>query len=459
MATRTVKELNATTFDILNAIRNSASANYRDYVPTADPEANNIKEIGNIIMNYQALQNEFLNALINRIGLVIITSKGYTNPWQMFKMGKLDYGESIEEIFVNLAEPFVYDPETAESTVFKREIPDVRAAFHYVNYQTFYKETIQQKDIEKAFLSIDGVRNLMNKIIDSMFASANYDEFNVMKYLLAKNILNGRLYPVQISSVSAANAKGIVSTIKGVSNDLTFMNRKYTPTGVATHTPKSEQYLIVNSEFDSIIDVEVLASAFNMDKAEFDGRRVLVDSFGSLDTTRLAKLLGDNYEALTDAEITALNAVPAVLVDKEWFMIFDKTNYFTDLFNGEGLYWNYWYHVWKVFSSSPFKNAIVFAVGAPAITSVTVTPSAVTAMAGQNVQLSADVVTAYFASKAVNWTATISGEATDLVSVSPLGEVHLSDELDPETVITVTATSVLDSTKSDSCTITIPAED
>lgn len=459
MATRTVKELNATTFDILNAIRNSASANYRDYVPTADPEANNIKEIGNIIMNYQALQNEFLNALINRIGLVIITSKGYTNPWQMFKMGKLDYGESIEEIFVNLAEPFVYDPETAESTVFKREIPDVRAAFHYVNYQTFYKETIQQKDIEKAFLTIDGVRNLMNKIIDSMFASANYDEFNVMKYLLAKNILNGRLYPVQISSVSAANAKGIVSTIKGVSNDLTFMNRKYTPTGVATHTPKNEQYLIVNSEFDSIIDVEVLASAFNMDKAEFDGRRVLVDSFGSLDTTRLAKLLGDNYEALTSDEITALNSVPAVLVDKEWFMIFDRTNYFTDLFNGEGLYWNYWYHVWKVFSSSPFKNAIVFAVGAPSITSVTVTPSAVTAMAGQNVQLSAEVVTAYFASKAVNWTVTIDGAATDLVSVSPLGEVHLSDELDPETEITVTATSVLDSTKYDSCTITIPAEE
>lgn len=456
MPNRTVKQLNATTYDILNAIRNNASANYRDYIPSANPDQNNIREIGSIIMNYQALQNEFVNALINRIGLVLITSKGYDNPWQMFKMGKLDYGETIEEIFVNLAEPFIYDPETAESTVFKREIPDVRAAFHYVNYQTFYKETIQQKDLEKAFMSVEGVRNLMNKVIDAMFASANYDEFNVMKYLLARNVLNGRLYPVQISSVSAANAKGIVSTIKGVSNDLTFMTRKYTPTGVATHTEKSEQYLIVNSEFDSIIDVEVLASAFNMDKAEFDGRRVLVDSFGNLDTKRLKKLLGENYVELTDTEIAALNSVPAVLVDREWFMIFDKTNYFTDMFNGEGLYWNYWYHVWKVFSTSPFKNAVVFATGAPSVDSVTVTPSAVSVLPGQNVILSANVQTSYFASKAVDWVATDgNGNPTDKVTVSPLGEVHISDEAVSGETYKITATSVLDDTASDDCTITI----
>ena len=38
--------------DVLNAIRNSASVNYQDYVPIATPNAESIREIGNVIMDY-----------------------------------------------------------------------------------------------------------------------------------------------------------------------------------------------------------------------------------------------------------------------------------------------------------------------------------------------------------------------------------------------------------------------
>ena len=130
--------LSGSSVDILNAIRNSASTNYRDYVPEARGSAQSIREIGAIIMQYPTLQNEFLSALVNRIGMVLITSKMYTNPWTVFKRGYLEFGETIEEIFVNIAKPFQYDPATAENKVFQREIPDVRAAFHTLNYQKFY---------------------------------------------------------------------------------------------------------------------------------------------------------------------------------------------------------------------------------------------------------------------------------------------------------------------------------
>ena len=102
--------LTGSSVDILNAIRNSATANYRGYVPEATNSADSIREIGAIIMDYPTLQNEFLSALINRIGRVLITSKMYSNPWAIFKQGMLEYGETIEEIFVNLAKPFEFDP-------------------------------------------------------------------------------------------------------------------------------------------------------------------------------------------------------------------------------------------------------------------------------------------------------------------------------------------------------------
>ena len=60
--------------------------------------------------------------------------------------------ETIEEIFVNIAKPFQFDPEVAENTVFKREIPDVRSAFHIMNYQKYYKATIQNDQLRQAFL-------------------------------------------------------------------------------------------------------------------------------------------------------------------------------------------------------------------------------------------------------------------------------------------------------------------
>lgn len=453
-----VQKLSASSEEILNAIRNSASANYQNYVPVASISQDNIREIGLVIMNDAVLQNEFLSALVNRIGRVIVTSKLYSNPWAKFKKGIMEYGETIEEVFVNIAKPFEYDPAVSETLFMKREIPDVRAAFHVLNYQKFYKATIQREQLRQAFLSWQGITDLIAKIVDSMYTAANYDEFQVMKYLIGRHILNGQLKAVQVATVTSANMKSIVGTIKGTSNNFEFMSNKYNLTGVQNYTLKDNQYIIVNSDFDAVMDVEVLASAFNMDKADFMGHRVLVDSFGSIDNERLALLFANeaNYTPLTDAELTALDAIPAVIVDGDWFMIYDNMNQFTEDYNGEGLYWQYWYHAWKTFSISPFANAAVFVPGAPSITSVTVSPATAVLMPGQSLLLSAEVVTANFASKAVKWTATVNGaEDAENISISPLGVLTVSPSIAEGTEITVTATSVFDSTKSDTATITV----
>lgn len=440
--------LNASSVDILNAIRNSASTNYRDFVPTAKNTPESIRRIGEIIMQYTPLQNEFLNALVNRIARVIITSKMYSNPLSMFKKGLIDFGETIEEIFVNIANPHQYDVEESENKVFAREIPDVRAAFHTLNYKKFYKQTIQNKDLNQAFLSWDGITDLISKIVNAMYTAANYDEFVTTKYMLANAILDGRLSAI---TVDANDAKGAVTKIKGVSNALTFMSNNYNVAGVQTFTDKADQYLLVNSQFDSEIDVEVLASAFNMSKAEFMGHRILIDGFGTLDVARLNALFKDdpNYKEPSQDTLTALNAIPAVLVDKNFFMIFDNMYEFTENYNGQGLYWNYFYHTWKTFSMSPFANALVFVPAVPSVTSVSVSPTAITCKKGQSVQLSVSVETENYAPKTVNWKSD-----TDGVTVDINGHVTVATSVTEKTA-KITATSTYDNTKSDECSVTI----
>lgn len=434
--------------DIVNAIRNSASPMYQNLVPLANPE--NVKEIGAILNSYPQLQNEFLNALVNRIGRVILTSKMYENPWSMFKKGLLEFGETIEEIFVNLAKPFQFDPAVSESTIFKREIPDVRSAFHIMNYQKYYKATIANDQLRQAFLSWQGITDLIAKIVDSMYTGANYDEFQVMKYMLCKNIVRGNLYPVNVDD---SNIKSVAADFKAVSNDLEFMKTKYNVNGVHTTSKKDEQYLIVDAKFDASMDVEVLASAFNMDKAEFMGHRVLVDNFAELDTDRLAILFADdaNYVPLTDGELATLSNITAVLVDKDWFMIFDNFMNFTEQYNGEGLYWNYWYHVWKTFSVSPFANAIVFTSEQAGVTSVTVTPSTATVVAGGTVALSAAVVTTGFAPQTVTWSSADETVAT----VNADGVVTVLSGATTSDTVVITATSTYDNTVTGTATITV----
>lgn len=454
MATKPkIKTLTNSSVDILNAIRNNASTNYRDYVPQATADPDSIREIGAVIMDYPALQNEFLSALVNRIGRVILTSKSYDNPWAIFKKGMLEFGESIEEVFVNIAKPFQFDPQVAETNVFKREIPDVRSAFHIMNYQKFYKATISNDQLRQAFLSIDGITDLIAKIVDAMYSGANYDEFQTMKYMLAKHILKGLMNPVTIPDINTANMNSIVSTIKGVSNKFTFLNSKNNLAGVMNHTPKQDQYLLVNSQFDATMNVEVLASAFNMDKAEFDGHHVLVDSFGNLDIERLNILFADDptYTTISKAELETLDAIPCVLVDSDWFMIFDNYQNFTEQYNGEGLYWNYWYHVWKTFSVSPFSNNAVFVAGVPTVKGVTVTPSVATVSAGGQLQLNVTVETNNYAPQSVIWSIE---DASDQASISSTGMLKVNSDAKAG-IINVKATSTFNSTKIGEATITV----
>ena len=285
MATKpSVVNTKINTMDAMNAIRSNASPAFRSAVPIAT--ADNLPDYGEVVMQFEGFANEFLNALINRIGMVIISSKLYSNPWAMFKRGVMDMGETIEEIFANIAKPYEFNDGT-DDDVFKRYKPDVRAAYHYLNYKKYYPVTIEQTQLRAAFTSYSAMSDLISKIIETLYTSANYDEYLVMLYLLGRSVLKGNLYPLESPAATKANAEDIAALARSTSNDLTFMKNKYNIAGVYTHTPRENQYVLLNTKFDGIFSVNVLANAFNMDKTEFLGHQVLFDGYANLDRDRL----------------------------------------------------------------------------------------------------------------------------------------------------------------------------
>lgn len=446
--------LEANSVDILNTIRSNASPQYQALIPEADASTASLRGIGNIMMVYQPLKNEFLSALYNRIARVIITSKMYYNPWAMFKKGLMELGETVEEVFVAVAKGHQYDPDKAATNFMAREIPDVKSAFHSLNYQKFYKATISNDQLRQAFLSWQGITDLIARIVDQMYTAHNYDEFQVMKYMLARAILDGKIKPVTIPEVTKANAEDIVIQVKATAGDMTYENSDYNMAGVLTHTPYDELYTISSNMWNATMSVSVLATAFHMEEAQFIGHRVEIDNFGKIDNARLAELFKDDpfttFVPLTTAEMNALNEVPAVAVSRDFFMIFDNLYQFTEDYNGEGLYWNYWYHVWKTFSMSPFAQAVLFTPGTPGVTSVTVTPATATVGKGAQLQLNATVVTTAFAPKSIVWSVDSDNSTITSAGLLSVG----ADET--KSSLTVSATSTYDNTKVGTATITVP---
>ena len=162
-----VNTLNASTIDILNTIRANASYEYQSLVPSVTVEAD-IPKVGEILFGYPALANQFINTLINRIAAVRVKSAVFNNAYAELKKGYLEFGQVVEEVFVNICKAREFSVEKAEDREFKRSLPDVKSAMHAMNWRVQYPVTIQDEDLRLAFLSIDGVQDLIAKIVDAI---------------------------------------------------------------------------------------------------------------------------------------------------------------------------------------------------------------------------------------------------------------------------------------------------
>ena len=455
MAVNKIKVFTGTSVQVLNVIRNNATQNYHDFVPFAQPDGDSIRSIGAVILQYPEIANEFLNNLVNLIGYQIITSKYYSNPWAVLKKGYIEDTQTIEDIFLNISEGYQYDPHEDENdSPFKQHKPDVRAAFYPMNFMKYYPVTVNEDMLRAAFKSWQGVNDLISKITEAIYTSANYDDFLIMKYMLAYHIYTGHIKPVTVAAITdAASVRSNVKVIKGMSNKFTYESPDYNMSGVHKFAERNEQYLITTAIFDAEVDIDVLAMAFNMDKAEFVGHRIQVDGFGDLNMPRVKALIGDyeNFIDFTADDLAALNAIPAVLLDRDFIQVWDNKERMTNIFNPKKLYWNYFYHVWRTYAVSPFANAVVFLPVVPEITAISISPAAATVAPNNAITLTASVTASAFADTAVEWS--IEGNNSDDTTIYNGVLTVAADEDARE--ITVTATCVADTHITATATITI----
>lgn len=336
---------------VLNTIRDNASDIYRSRIPEAT--RTNIQDIqeGMTNPNNAVVTNEFISTLLNMIIKQVIHNKFFSDPLKSLKKGTKPLGDTIEEIYANFVQAKGFDPTGAD--LLDREMPDVKAVYHRMNRQDRYKITISPEQIQKAFASYEKLESFIQTIINTLYNSSELDEFVLMKQLIKQAIDNNAMKVVTIPDpvASEQNAKDFIKAVKIVSGDMVFANSnnnayldsQNTDTkALITCTPKSEQILIIDNATDVSVSIEVLAYVFNMSVAEFnDTRKIVIDAFPD-------------------------ESIRACLVDEQFLQVYDDLLLFKEFENAEGLYKNYYLHVWQTLAYSNLVNAVAFKVASDA---------------------------------------------------------------------------------------------
>lgn len=415
-------------YDIVNAIRNSAGDSFKQYVPLANAE--NVAEIGKGIMLNQTVQNEFITALVDRIGLTIIKQAQLSNPLAKFKKGNMPQGRTIEEVFTDITKAKKYDPEEAEEKVFKREIPNVKTLFHERNRQDFYEQTIQDDSLTTAFTSWSNFDSFVTSIINAIYNSAEVDEYEYMKLLIDNYYANGLFTVVPIDKPDTeTDAREFVKKARATASKMTLPtgSRDYNSLAVRTRTDMNDLHLIIDADLEAQIDVDVLAKAFNMDKANFLGKITVVDGFAS-------------------------SGLEAVLVDQDWYMVYDNLQKMETIRNPRGLYWNYYFHVWQTLSVSRFSNAVAFVSGdVPDVSQVIINPTIASVKQDRERQFTAHVRANDGENHDVKWEvkATDGSKKSSKTKIDDDGLLKVADDQEGELKVTATVTYERDTDEED----------
>lgn len=347
----------------LNALREmsvNGSSIYHQYIPVID-ENTSISTIAEPVLSVPAVANDFMSMLVNRIVYTQFETKYFRNPLQILEGDRIPLGYAGQEIYVNPAKGRKYNVNDFAGLLQKYEA-DVKVQYMTLNSDLQYPVTVTRHDLKKAFTSWENLDRFIDQLSNSLYNGAYIGEYRYTKNLIGSAYSYGG---VQVETVSAitdeSNAKAFVKKVRNL-----FLNFQTPATTfnawskvggsgnpITTWSNPEDIVVILRNDVRTEIDVDVLASAFNMDKATLMGNILTVDNFDIIDDEGVKRFDGSN--------------ILGMIADKSWFKIKRQDMYLDEFYNANNRTWQYYLNITKMYQYSLFANAVVLATAEPTI--------------------------------------------------------------------------------------------
>lgn len=312
----------------------------------------------------RAYLNQFMDILINKVAFTIVQGKRWENPLAVFEKRRISYGSTIEEIALKWIKAHSYRDDWGDraddiTNLLKINRPDGSVAYHSINRRDTYPISINETELQDAFNSETGLNELVARIMELPANSDAYDTYRIMLQLLKMYEDNWGFFKVNLTAAPSDETTGkeFLTKVRGIAGRLAFPSSIYnalTVQDIPTFAQPSELVLLTTPDVQAVLDVETLASVFQLDKAELKYRTILVDEF-------------------------PIPGAVALLTTEDFFVVSDKVYTTTSFFNPQTLTTNYYLHHISVNSVSPFVPAVLFTTAAGTVTpTVTQAVSAIT---------------------------------------------------------------------------------
>ena len=347
----------------LNALREmsvNGSSIYHQYIPIID-ENTSISTIAEPVLTVPAVANDFMSMLVNRIVYTQFETKYFRNPLQILEGDRIPLGYAGQEIYVNPAKGRKYNVNDFAGLLQKYEA-DVKVQYMTLNSDLQYPVTVTRHDLKKAFTSWESLDRFIDQLSNSLYNGAYIGEYRYTKNLIGSAYSYGGVQVETVSEITdEASAKAFVKKVRNL-----FLNFQTPATSfnawakvggngnpITTWSNPEDIVVILRNDVRTEIDVDVLASAFNMDKATLMGNILTVDNFDIIDDEGVKRFDGSN--------------ILGMIADKSWFKIKRQDMYLDEFYNANNRTWQYYLNITKMYQYSLFANAVVLATAEPTI--------------------------------------------------------------------------------------------
>lgn len=344
----------------LNEIWELSSNAYQNNVPKIDDNTS-IDNFSAPLLKNTTFLNEFCEALIQRIVYTQFEIKSYNNPLKFLEGEEMPLGYLGQEIFNNPAHGRNYDI-TDFAGLLKHYESDTKVQYNKINFDKQYVVTVVREKIKQAMTSWNNLETYITSLTNSLYNGAYIDEYRHTKYLVSNAY---RENAVQIEKITAPTTKETAEAFTEKAREI-YLNFS-APTSnynawkkvggygreILTFTDPQDIVFIIKNSLRSKLDVSVLASAFNIDKADLLGRIINVEDFDIYD---------DNNNKIYDG-----SHIYGIMCDRRWFRIKTQDMYMEDFRNANNRSMNYYLNVIKMYQYSLFANAVVFADEEPQV--------------------------------------------------------------------------------------------
>ena len=390
----------------LNAIREISSTIYHEYVPVID-DSTDISAFAEPILNYPEVYNEFCNVLVNKLVYSQFESKTFNNPLQVLDGDRIPLGYAGEEGYVNPAKGRGFNVNDYAGLLVKYEA-DVKIQYQVVNADLQYAVTVSRSQLKKAMTSWANLEEFITSLSNSLYNGAYIDFFRFTKNIISGAYRDNKAILTTVSGVSSEDtAKALVEKARELFLNFQLPSTEYNSWSkndgsgrpITTWTNPEDIVLILRNDVRSKIDVQSLASAFNVNYADFMGRVITVDNF-------------DVYDDEGNKVFDGSNIIGGIF-DKSWFRIKTQDMFMENFYNPNNRTMQYYLNVIRMYNFSLFANHTLFVTSAPSVatTKIDYLETAPEVTAGEKIRLHIKT-TPFTANDTITFTSGTVGKAT-----------------------------------------------